>query len=128
MCETLCLGMVPRFKGFFDSVSRGLMPVGKLSQQVPVQSFVSGRSFETSSDIYAGEPGENDFVFSTCSPRRQIWRLPWVRACPACQGGKERFRIDRFPDVVIHSRFQATLDLIRHHVGRHGNDWELLQM
>src|SRR5215831_18743601 len=100
MCKTLRLVIVPRFKGFFDSASRGLMSRGKLSQQVPVQAFVSGHSFETSGDIYAGKLGKNDFVPSTLGPRRQIGRLPRVRARPTCQCRKERFRIDRFTYVV----------------------------
>src|SRR6516164_2122964 len=128
MCETLRLVLVPRFEGFFDSVSRELVSRGKLSQQVPVQSFVSGRSCEASCDIYAGKFGENDFGLSTYSLRRQIGSFLRVRACPTCERGEERFRIDRLPDVVIHSRLQAALDLIRHHVSSHSDDGELPQM
>jgi hypothetical protein len=128
MGETLCFDAVPNCKGLTDSHCNRLLFDGKLSQQISVQALVPGDPLQSSSDVYARNLGENNFVLGTCYSDRHIQNLSSVRTGPTGNRCEKRSGINGLPNVVIHSRFQATLDLIRHNVSSHGDDRELLEM
>src|SRR5215469_11981997 len=70
MGETLCFAAIPACKGLTDSHAGRLLLDGKLSQQIAIRALFPGDPLQSSSDVYALNLWENNFVLDTCCPNR----------------------------------------------------------
>src|SRR5215469_1842101 len=128
MGETLRLIAVSVLECSYDLLTYRFLFHDKLSQQIAVQALVSCHSLEAIHNVHTLNCREDNFIPYTHSLSWRISkpRLDWSGPPRKC--GKERFGIDGLGHVVVHSRFQAALDLIGHHVSRHGDNRKFLQL
>src|SRR5262249_11117440 len=126
VCQALRFLPVRRVQCSCDLCAGRPLFLGKLNKQIPIQILVSPKTSQSGGDVHTLNGRQSNFMVMGCGPSPPD-ASKLLHAGPTGKRGKEGSGIDGLADMVIHSRFQATSELIRHHVSGHGDDGQLLQ-
>ena len=122
MGQPLGEGKVACLERVGDAASGVRLLVGELPQKAAVESGVPGEAIEAIGSLDTVDLGE---TYGRRFAGGRGGRLP--RGDPSTEGRKQSIRVNRFGDVIVHSRFETPLPFFHQSVRGHRQDGKVIE-